>query len=82
MWQLRFGPDPQGVGVSRDGLLDLLGWIGGERGKSAVGIAEIVIYGCPVLWQLRFGVDPQGVGVSRDGDLLVESWVAKWKLRQ
>jgi hypothetical protein len=33
LWQLRFGTHPQGVGVSRDGLLDLLGWIGGEGGK-------------------------------------------------
>ena len=82
MWQLRFGVDPQGVGVSRDGLLDLLGWIGGEGGKIAVGIAEIVICHRIVLWQLRFGSDPQGVGVSRDGDLLVESWIAKWKLRK
>jgi hypothetical protein len=32
LWQLRFGVDPQGVGISRNGLLDLLGWIGGEVG--------------------------------------------------
>jgi len=75
LWQLRFGVDPQGVGVSRDGLLDLLGWIGGEGGKSAVGSAEIVICGCPGLWQLRFGVDPQGVGVSRDGLLDLLGWI-------
>ena len=41
LWQLRFGVDPQGVAVSRDGLLDLLGWIGTEGGKIAVGSAEV-----------------------------------------
>ena len=46
---LSFGEDPQGVGVSRDGFLDLLGWFGGEGGKIAVRIAEIAICSCPVL---------------------------------
>ena len=65
--QLRFGSDPQGVGISQNGHLDLFCWIGGEGGKIVVGRAEIVGCICPGLRQLSFGVDSQSVGKCRNG---------------
>ena len=46
--------DPQGVRVSRDGLLDMLCRIGREGGKLPVSIAEIVVSHSIILRQIDF----------------------------